>query len=161
MARKYIPSQKHFEAVEQMSVKNISYAKMAKALGISLSTFKTNLTLFDPYIKKGRDTVDQAALKKAIEGVENSLLKKCLGFEYEEIHTEITKYKDGTEKTIIKTYTRHVIPSDQAIFYYLGNRAPDKWQSVNYSREKRAEDEVNPLTADETRAFMLRRSGGN
>ena len=159
MARKYIPSQKHLEAVELMASKGVSQSKMAKALKISYATFQRNLRSFEEYIKKGKDTVDEKAVKEEIALVVKSLVKKCIGYEYRET-TEETRVDDkGRESTVSKIVTKQVQPSDQAIFYYLGNRDPDNWHSVNHAPEKKDADDVK-LTPEETRAFMLLRSSG-
>ena len=158
---KYIPSPAHLKAVEQMALKGVSHTKMAKALGISRATFVRNMEHFEAHIKKGRDAVDEEAVKKEIESVERSLLKRCLGYEYEEKHMERKTTVDGvvtttTQKVIKKT----IQPSDTAIMYYLGNRSPEKWKSVNHPQEKE-EEKLTELTAEESREFMKRRSGGS
>lgn len=152
MGRKYTPSEAHLKAVEQMAHKGVAHSKMAKALGISLATFKRNLNHFELYIKKGRDTVDEEAVQREIASVENALLKRCLGHEYEEITIEQKKVGAGEPQVIYrKTVKKQVQPSDSALFYYLGNRAPDKWASVNQPKEiEKAPD----LTREEALAFI-------
>jgi len=161
--KKYIPSEAHLKAVEEMAHKGVSQAKMAKALGISYRTFQRHLASFDEALKKGKDRVDQEAVKREIASVRSALLDKALGFKYTETTTEDKQVERSAQKiTLTKTVTKRIIPSDQAIFYYLGNRAPDEWQSVNYQREKSSDpdDEIKPLTADEYRVFMKSRTGG-
>ena len=160
MARKYIPSEAHLRAVEQMASKGVSYTAMARALKISISTFKRNLNLFELYIKKGRDTVDEEAVQAEIESVEKSLLKLCLGYEYEEKHMEKRTPSIGEAQiTVQKIIKKQVHPSVTAQMYYLGNRAADKWHSVNY-QEKSNEIERDGLTPEESRKFMREMSSG-
>jgi len=167
MARKYIPSEAHLNAVEQMSVKNISYAKMAKALKISLTTFKLNLTLFDPYIKKGRKRVDEEAIKKAINDVEKSLMERCLGFYITEESFEEKQINKSDQKIRLeRSSTKYYPPSDTAIIFYLVNHAKKlpnltsiDWSSVNY-QEKSNEIERDGLTPEESRKFMREMSSG-
>ena len=160
MARKYIPSEAHLRAVEQMASKGVSYTAMARALKISISTFKRNLNLFELYIKKGRDAVDEEAVQAEIAQVRNALLQRCLGREYDEVTIEKRQVGAGDVEIIsTKTVTKQVQPSDQALFYYLGNRDPENWHSVNY-QEKSNEIERDGLTPEESRKFMREMSSG-
>ena len=67
-------------------------------------------------IKKGKAPVD-------IE-VENALLKRALGYDYEEVTTEINT--DG--KKHVKKVKRHVPPDVGAIAFWLKNRKSHKWR---------------------------------
>lgn len=67
-------------------------------------------------LKKGKAPVDFE--------VENALLKRALGYEWEEKTTEV--YDDG--KKHIKVITRHVPPDVGAIAFWLKNRKPKKWR---------------------------------
>lgn len=79
--------------------------------------------------------------QKAIAAVESSLLDLAKGFEYEEVTTEYESQpnpnydpKQGGEKYIpvIKKQRRtkkRVIPSIDAIKFYLTNKAPDIWKN--------------------------------
>lgn len=79
--------------------------------------------------------------QKAIAAVESSLLDLAKGFEYEEVTTEYESQKNpdydpkkGGEKYIpvIKKQKRtkkRVIPSIEAIKFYLTNKAPDIWKN--------------------------------
>ena len=68
--------------------------------------------------------------------VEDSLLKECTGYEYEEtttVTTAIIDKKTGqvstlerVEKRTTKKYAR---PSITAIAYYLNNRTPENWKN--------------------------------
>ena len=78
---------------------------------------------------------------KAIAAVESSLLDLAKGFEYEEITTEYESQKNpdydpmkGGERYIpvIKKQRRvkkRVIPSIEAIKFYLTNKAPEEWKN--------------------------------
>ncbi len=159
MGRKYVPSEAHLKAVEQMASKGVSQAKMAKALGIAYSTFRLNSALFDSYIKKGKEAVDQEAVESEIKLVEKALLKRCLGHEYKETHTTKRKVGQGEAEVIEqKVVTKIVQPSDGAIFYYLGNRTGGKWKSVNHPQNE--EGHKTGATREETLDFMNQMSVG-
>ena len=67
-------------------------------------------------LKKGKDVVDTQ--------VENALLKRALGYDYQEQRIEVSE-KDG--KKVIQT-TKHVAPDVGAAAFWLKNRRPDKWR---------------------------------
>lgn len=78
-------------------------------------------------IKKGKAPVDIQ--------VENALLKRALGYEYEEVTTEVTeipyldkagKMRTKTEKHVRKT-KKMVVPDVTAQIYWLKNRRRGKW----------------------------------
>ena len=81
-------------------------------------------------LKKGKAPVD-------IE-VENALLKRALGYEYEEVTTEIEEMptgkidKDGKpiikQKKHIRKTTKMVLPDVTAQIFWLKNRKPDQWR---------------------------------
>ncbi|MGL6058998.1 MAG: helix-turn-helix domain-containing protein, partial [Culicoidibacterales bacterium] len=53
-----------------------------------------------------------------------SLLKRALGYEYDEVTT--TTYSNGEEET--KRVTKHVVPDTTAQIFWLKNRKPDDWR---------------------------------
>lgn len=109
--------------------------QIAAKLGIALCTYyQYQLTYpeFSEAIKKGKSPID---IK-----VENALLKRALGFEYEEIHTEYRKLekkkggkgKDGEEPkampTMIKRIKKFIPPDVAACAFHLKNRLPGRWK---------------------------------
>lgn len=77
-------------------------------------------------IKKGKAPVDIQ--------VENALLKKALGYEYEEITVEevpFGKPDENGERAILtktKRITKHVPPDVTAQIFWLKNRKPERWR---------------------------------
>ena len=67
-------------------------------------------------LKKGKEVVDIQ--------VENALLKRALGYDYQEQRIEKSD-KDGTK--IIQTI-RHIPADTTAQIFWLKNRRPDKWR---------------------------------
>lgn len=88
-------------------------------------------------LKKGKAPVDQE--------VENALLKRALGYEYEEVTTETEeipigkKDEDGNPITLTKTKTKRtnkvVVPDTTAQIFWLKNRRPDKWRDKPITTE--------------------------
>lgn len=93
--------------------------QIAKNIGISRSTlnvWKDRYSDISDALKKGKDVIDRQ--------VENALLKRALGYEYEEVKE---KFEDGviTERTVTK---KEVVPDTTAQIFWLKNRKPDKWR---------------------------------
>jgi len=129
-------TQKHLDIVEDLASKGASHEKIAKALKISLSAFKRQIELFRPHIKKGRDNIDEAQVLE----VEASLFKKARGWSSEEVTVEdvIHGGKKVKGKGKRKVVTKYHAPSDVAMMFYLVNRMPDRWQSINKEVKDRA-----------------------
>jgi len=93
--------------------------QIAKNIGISRSTlnvWKDRYSDISDALKKGKDVIDRQ--------VENALLKRAIGYEYEEVKE---KFEDGviTERTVTK---KEVVPDTTAQIFWLKNRKPDKWR---------------------------------
>ena len=79
-------------------------------------------------LKRGKAPVDIQ--------VENALLKRALGYEYEEVTTEIEEIpyidKKGNEQVKrhkhVKKTKKIVLPDTTAQIFWLKNRRPDKWR---------------------------------
>lgn len=148
---KWKPTKEDLKAIYELAKQGCTDEEIGKAIGICKDTFIKHKSTFFDELKKGRDE----GLPINIASVENALLRKCRGFEYEEITEEpVWLVKDGypaihedKQMRITKRVRKFVPPSDSAIFYYLGNRAPDKWKSVNYTKH---EHELGP---DELKEF--------
>jgi transposase-like protein len=103
--------------------------EIAKLVGISRKTFyewRKMYPDFSDIIKKGK-------LETDLE-VENALLKRALGYEYEETEMTVSKVmvngKEVTRPGKIKK-TKKIIPPDVgAICFWLKNRQKDKWRDV-------------------------------
>ena len=124
----YKPNEKDLETVYEWAKKGAIYKEMANALGISMSTFARRLEYFADPIKKGRKEAIEANIKE----VTNSLIKKCIGYQVTDIKTIKKKDESGQMVIVEEQITKKTIPaSDVAIFFYLVNRDPENWQSVN------------------------------
>lgn len=81
-------------------------------------------------LKEGKAPVDQE--------VENALLKRAMGFTYEETTTDVEQIptsktdEDGNpifrEIVHTKTVTKTALPDVTAQIFWLKNRRPDKWR---------------------------------
>ena len=79
-------------------------------------------------LKRGKEIVDRQ--------VENALLKRALGYEYDEVTREPDMNGEMVET---KRVTKQVLPDTTAQIFWLKNRKPDEWrdkQNINVTTEK-------------------------
>ena len=93
--------------------------QIAQNIGVSRKTLQEWCVKYGDIgdtLKRGKEVVDRQ--------VENALLKRAIGYEYEEVSE---KYESGmmTEKKITK---KQVVPDVTAQIFWLKNRRPDKWK---------------------------------
>jgi len=102
--------------------------EIARSLGISRAVFYEYQKKYPDFldsIKRGKAPIDFE--------VENALLKRAMGYEYEEV---MVKYKPGKgdkgeEKampTVIRKTKKQVIPDVTAQIIWLKNRRPTLWR---------------------------------
>jgi len=92
-------------------------------------------------LKKGKEIVDIQ--------VENALMKRALGYKYDEVTRE--KVKDPVTGfsclTVTKKVTKEVLPDVTAQIIWLKNRKPDKWRDkVDTSSAAALSSEDDPIT---------------
>ncbi|CEI81292.1 hypothetical protein BN997_01110 [Oceanobacillus oncorhynchi] len=109
-------------------------------------------TLYD-WIKRFPDISD--ALKRGKEvidrQVENALLKRALGYKYDEITYEFD------EET--KRVTKEVQPDTTAQIFWLKNRKPNEWrdkQDVEHSGNMNVNNAFSELTTEELRKLAAK-----
>ncbi|MCI8915639.1 MAG: transposase [Oscillospiraceae bacterium] len=108
--------------------------QLAEKIGIAASTlydWKNKYSEFSEALKKGKEIVDIQ--------VENALLKRALGYDFQEERVERSD-KDGVK--VIQTL-KHIPPDTTAQIFWLKNRRPDKWRS-----KPAAEQNGNGVLAD-------------
>lgn len=105
--------------IEGWARDGLTEEQIANNMGIAVSTLgnwkNAHIEILEA-LKRGKEVVDIL--------VENALLKRAIGYEYEEVKK---KYENGelTEKTITK---KEVAPDTTAQIFWLKNRRPDKWR---------------------------------
>lgn len=115
-------------------------ASIAKRLGVGKSTwerYKATRQEFREHIRKGQQ--DVAAL------CVNNLVKRANGYDYDEIHTEITDggqqgqrgaagagQLQASQRRVFKKIIRHVPPDVAANCVIIFNRMASKWQNTQY-----------------------------
>lgn len=105
--------------------------QIAGNMGVSRSTlneWKKKHPDIQDSLKRGKEIVDRQ--------VENALLKRALGYEYEEIKE---KYEFGelSERTVTK---KQVVPDTTAQIFWLKNRKSKDWRDKQERLDNTAED---------------------
>ena len=111
--------------IEGWARDGLSDKQIAHNIGISeqtLNNWKNRFPEFFESLKKGKEVVDYE--------VENALLKRAKGFEYQEVTIEVKTDENGKEEKHKKVITKFVPPDTGAICFWLKNRRPDKWRDI-------------------------------
>lgn len=100
--------------------------QIAAKIGIGYSTLQAWKVKYQDILdtlKRGKDVVDRQ--------VENALLKRALGYKYDEITKEISiDPSTGEERLkVTKIVTKEVQPDTTAQIFWLKNRKPDEWRA--------------------------------
>ena len=98
--------------------------QIAKELGVNKTTiyaWKKRYEEFSNSLKESKDFVDSL--------VEDSLLKRAIGYNYEEVKIIGKKMENGETETIrVEKTKKTVIPDTTAQIFWLKNRQPAKWR---------------------------------
>lgn len=111
--------------VEAWARNGLTDEQIAKNLDISKDSFykyKKKHTDFSDSLKRGKEVIDFE--------VENALLKRALGYKYNEVTKELCKDKETGEETLVitKIVTKEVAPDTTAQIFWLKNRKPLEWR---------------------------------
>lgn len=130
--------------IEGWARDGLTNAQIAHNMGINASTlydWSNKLTEISNAIKKGKAPVD-------IE-VENALYKRALGYDYEEVITEIYDAGGDKERKHVRRIKKHMPPDTTAIIYWLNNRKPQYWRNRRVVvDEQPSDDPLNKLIGE-------------
>jgi transcriptional regulator with XRE-family HTH domain len=107
--------------IEAWARNGLTDEQIAKNLGIAYSTFreyKKRYSALSAALKRGKEVVDTE--------VENALLKRALGYKYDEVTKELNE--DTGELEVTKVVTKEVQPDTTAQIFWLKNRKPEDWR---------------------------------
>ena len=134
--------------VEGWARDGLTDEQIAKNLGIGIRTFyeyKEKYPQFSQSLKRGKEVVDTE--------VENALLKRALGYTYdEETYEELS---DGTSKS--KVVTKHIPGDTTAQIFWLKNRKPGVWRdktAVEHSGEIKGNNPFTGLSTEELKKLI-------
>lgn len=128
--------------------------QIAENIGITeqtLNVWKKNYPSFFESLKRGKEVVDRQ--------VENALLKRALGYEYDEITKEICEdaVTGETKLAVTKVVTKQVVPDTTAQIFWLKNRKPEQWRdrkNLDLSGSLNVENPYKGLTTDELKKMI-------
>ena len=110
--------------------------QISQNMGIAYSTLRSwrdKFSAISAVLKQGKEVVDRQ--------VENALLRRALGYKYEEVKE---KFERGvmTEKTVTK---KEIVPDTTAQIFWLKNRKPDKWRDKPDYEDTSALDKLDSI----------------
>lgn len=99
--------------------------QIAQKMGVATSTLYVWMDRFPAIseaIKKGKAPVDME--------VENALLRRALGYDYEEVTHDLRKNPETGEQElmVVKVIKKHMPPDTLAQIFWLKNRKPAQWR---------------------------------
>lgn len=112
----------------------LSNKAAAEKAGISQETFYTWIETKSEFSEMVKDAQRQGD-KVRINSVEAALIEVARGMDFEEVRTEYESKlneKTGKYEPTIKKQVRtkkHILPSTEAIKFYLSNKAPEQWKN--------------------------------
>ena len=110
--------------------------QISEKMGINRRTLTDWKNKYDPIsltLKRGKEVVDRQ--------VENALLRRALGYEYEEVKEKF-EGEELTERTVTK---KEVVPDVTAQIFLLKNRKPDKWRDKPDYEDTSAIDKLDNI----------------
>lgn len=149
MGRKSIYEEKikpHLEEIKKAVGKGATLEEIAEAYGVGVSTlynFKAKYKELQESFACGREEV--------VIKIKAALLKKAIGFEYEEEKKVGRKDKDGENIVLVERYRRYSPPSETAAAMLLRNYDKDWLDNDQNARElKKQELDLKKAIAEAT-----------
>lgn len=135
---------------EGFARRGLSDTQIATNLNINIDTYYRYQKVYPEFyeaIKRGKGPID-------IE-VENALLKSALGYDYEEVHTEIVKgSSDGSKQSLKKKIVKKHQPGNLgAQIFWLVNRLPMIWKQRKDDDKKDNLEEIKTALAEFMKAL--------
>lgn len=119
--------------LEGWARKGLTDEQIAKNMGIATSTlyaWKNEYEEISEALKRGKEVIDFE--------VENALLKRALGYKYDEV-----TYENGIET---KRVTKEVVPDTTAQIFWLKNRMPEDWRDKQHVEVEGLKTEQSKLS---------------
>jgi len=135
--------------IEGWARDGLTNEQIAANIGISVKTlyeWQNKYSEFGEALKKGKEVIDRQ--------VENALLKRALGYKYEETTYEAIKIGDNesTPAVKIKTVVKEVVPDTTAQIFWLKNRKTVEWgdkQEITHNGNMNINNPYKDLTTEE------------
>lgn len=118
----------------------LTNVQIAANMGVAERTFTDWVARFPAIsaaLKKGKEPVDIQ--------VENALLRRALGYDYEETTTEVEDLGGGRTKKHVRKVTKHVPADTTAQIFWLKNRKPKQWREKMEAAVTVDVEDLSPL----------------
>lgn len=140
--------------IEGWARDGLTNEQIAQNIGITRKTLQEWIKRYGDIsdtLKRGKEVVDRQ--------VENALLKRALGYRYEEVTHEsmLNPETKRFEMTPVKVVTKEVHPDTTAQIFWLKNRKPAAWRDKQDIQHSGSIDIPNPyagLTTEELRKLI-------
>lgn len=110
--------------IEGWARDGLTEEQIAHNIGIKRQTlyeWKKRFSVISYALKRGKEVVDRE--------VENALLKRALGYTYEEVTVERQRITEGNFQSVeTRRVKRQVPPDTTALIFWLKNRKPEIWR---------------------------------
>lgn len=132
-----------FEEIEKLLNGGASEEQVAKSLGVSYGSwnnYKNKYSEFGELCSKPRTTL--------VEDLRSALVKRALGFSYEEKKQYITEDENGNKKKHTEITTKQALPDVTAIFGALNIYDPEYVKDKKQHELKQQELELRKMIAE-------------
>ena len=159
MSKKRGPGKYHEWITEEGLLKIEGWARdgltdeqIAHNIGIrreTLYVWKNKYPNISNALKNGKEVIDRQ--------VENALLKRALGYEYEEVKQIIEKDEKGKDRKRVEKTVKQVIPDTTAQIFWLKNRKPKEWRdrkNIDMESNVTVNNPLKDLTTEELRKII-------
>ena len=128
--------------IESWASDGYTNTDIAHNMGIAYTTLKVWLNKYptiNAALKKGREPV--------VRKLENTLINKALGFEYEETETYFEDV-EGQQKKRVKRFKKQSLPDTSALIFLLKNYKPQKYRNYNDLTKKQINADIDKTIAE-------------
>ena len=126
--------------IESWASDGLTNADIAYNMAVRPETFSRWLTAHPQIhqaLKRGREPISRK--------LENSLIKKAIGFNYEEVTTEIWVDDTGKERKKAVKHSRYSLPDTTAAIFLLKNYKPEKYRNYNELTKRKMEADLEKV----------------
>ena len=128
--------QPYLDRIKIWVSKGATQVEIAEKLGISMTALKHWKGRYEPF-----KTALEAPQGDVDDLVEAALLKRCMGYDYEEVTRWQTIGRGGELIWLEKRSTKHLPPDPSSIQFWLANRRRKEWQRVPEPKVEEQENE--------------------
>lgn len=133
----------YFEKIEKLLNDGASEEQVALSLGISYASWNNYKVRY----KEFKELCDKPRTR-LVEDLRSALVKRALGFSYEEKKQYITEDEDGKKKKHTEITTKQALPDTTAIFGALNIYDPDYVKDKKQHELKQQELELRKMIAE-------------